>query len=71
MFALSVKYQSVDVSLAVSCGMLRLLSRLCGSPIALTQASQAIMYCSGKSHIGTMLRVASLRLLQILAITTG
>ena len=70
-FALSVKYQSVDVSLAVSCGMLPLLLRLCVSPSALCRAMSTVLYCSGQSELTGMLEVASLRLLQILAVTAG
>ena len=45
--------------------------RLCGTPTALSQATHAVVYNSGQSQLGTMLEVASMRLLQILAITTG
>ena len=70
-FSLSVKYQSTDVSLAVSSGMLALLSELCGRPHSMLQTTHALTYSIGHSHLDTMLRVASMRLLQILAITAG
>ncbi len=70
-FALSVKYQPLDVSLAVNCGMLPLLSNLCGTPVALSQATHAVVGNCGQSQITTVLQVASMRLLQILSITAG
>ncbi len=71
LFALSVKYQAVDLSLAVSSGLLPLLSQLCGSASALAQAAQAVVYHSGHCDLAILLKVASLRLLQILAMTAG
>ncbi|XP_063305478.1 probable E3 ubiquitin-protein ligase HERC1 isoform X3 [Pelobates fuscus] len=69
-FALSVRYQPVDVSLAISTGLLSVLSQLCGTDTMLGQPLQ-LLPKSGVSQLGTALKVASTRLLQILAITTG
>ncbi|CAH1255597.1 HERC1 [Branchiostoma lanceolatum] len=68
-FALSVKYQPVDVSLAVCSGLLPLLSKLCGTSPALSHPHQLIL--GGTSQLSLVLQVASLRLLHILAVTTG
>ncbi len=51
--------------------MLCLLSRLCGTPTALALTNTAVVYNSGHSQLDTVLQVASMRLLQILAITAG
>nr|XP_060611660.1 probable E3 ubiquitin-protein ligase HERC1 isoform X2 [Anolis sagrei ordinatus] len=69
-FALSVHYQPVDVSLAISTGLLNVLSQLCGTDTMLGQTLQ-LLPKSGVSQLSTALKVASTRLLQILAITTG
>ncbi|XP_053573266.1 probable E3 ubiquitin-protein ligase HERC1 isoform X7 [Bombina bombina] len=69
-FALSVRYQPVDVSLAISTGLLSVLSQLCGTDTMLGQPLQ-LLPRSGVSQLSTALKVASTRLLQILAITTG
>ncbi|KAE8617132.1 hypothetical protein XENTR_v10008991 [Xenopus tropicalis] len=69
-FALSVRYQPVDVSLAISTGLLSVLSQLCGTDTMLGQPLQ-LLPKSGVSQLSTALKVASTRLLQILAITTG
>ncbi|XP_042200055.1 probable E3 ubiquitin-protein ligase HERC1 [Callorhinchus milii] len=69
-FALSVRYQPVDVSLAISSGLLNVLSQLCGNDTMLGQPLQLIQK-PGLSQLSTALKVASTRLLQILAITTG
>ncbi|XP_072409417.1 probable E3 ubiquitin-protein ligase HERC1 isoform X1 [Chiloscyllium punctatum] len=69
-FALSVRYQPVDVSLAISSGLLNVLSQLCGTDTMLGQPLQLIQK-PGVSQLSTALKVASTRLLQILAITTG
>ncbi|XP_078541321.1 putative E3 ubiquitin-protein ligase HERC1 isoform X2 [Lissotriton helveticus] len=69
-FALSVRYQPVDVSLAISTGLLNVLSQLCGTDTMLGQPLQLIPK-TGISQLSTALKVASTRLLQILAITTG
>uniref|UniRef100_T1JES7 HECT-type E3 ubiquitin transferase n=1 Tax=Strigamia maritima TaxID=126957 RepID=T1JES7_STRMM len=75
-FALSMKYQPSDVSLAVSCGMLPLLSRLCGSSLWIGQlilhsSSSTMTAITTSSHLNTVLQVSSMRLLQILAVTSG
>ncbi|XP_036697174.1 probable E3 ubiquitin-protein ligase HERC1 isoform X1 [Balaenoptera musculus] len=69
-FALSVHYQPVDVSLAISTGLLNVLSQLCGTNTMLGQPLQ-LLPKTGVSQLSTALKVASTRLLQILAITTG
>ena len=85
MFALSVKYAGVDVSLAVSSGLLSVLWSLCGqSAAALCQASHVLVYSShssveeSSSSVGygvgnkdTLLQVASHTLMHILAVTVG
>ncbi|KAJ8417270.1 hypothetical protein AAFF_G00284970 [Aldrovandia affinis] len=69
-FALSVRYQPVDVSLAISSGLLNVLSQLCGTDTMLGQPLQ-LLHKPGVSQLSTALKVASTRLLQILAISTG
>lgn len=69
-FALSVRYQPVDVSLAISSGLLSVLSQLCGTETMLGQPLQ-LFHKPGVSQLSTALKVASTRLLQILAISTG
>lgn len=69
-FALSVRYQPVDVSLAISSGLLNVLSQLCGTETILGQPLQ-LLQKPGVSQLSTALKVASTRLLQILAISTG
>ncbi|XP_015230673.1 PREDICTED: probable E3 ubiquitin-protein ligase HERC1 [Cyprinodon variegatus] len=69
-FALSVRYQPVDVSLAISSGLLNVLSQLCGTETMLGQPLQ-LLHKPGVSQLSTALKVAATRLLQILAISTG
>ncbi|XP_037551096.1 probable E3 ubiquitin-protein ligase HERC1 [Nematolebias whitei] len=69
-FALSVRYQPADVSLAISSGLLNVLSQLCGTETMLGQPLQ-LLQKPGVSQLSTALKVASTRLLQILAISTG
>ncbi|XP_043933675.1 probable E3 ubiquitin-protein ligase HERC1 isoform X2 [Protopterus annectens] len=69
-FALSVRYQPVDVSLAVSSGLLNVLAQLCGTEAMLSQPLQ-LLQNPDVSQLSTALKVASTRLLQILSITTG
>ncbi|TUG88269.1 putative E3 ubiquitin-protein ligase HERC1 [Bagarius yarrelli] len=69
-FALSVRYQPVDVSLAISSGLLDVLSQLCGKETLLGHTLQLLHKPAG-SQLSTALKVASTRLLQILAISTG
>ena len=72
LFALSVKYEPCDVTHAVSCGMLPLLARLCGSATTVAQMCQAPLYClSSRDQQSNLVQVASVRLLQILAVTVG
>lgn len=69
-FALSVRYQPVDVSLAISSGLLDVLSQLCGKETLLGHTLHLLHKPAG-SQLSTALKVASTRLLQILAISTG
>lgn len=72
LFALSVKYEPCDVTHAVSCGMLPLLAKLCGSPTAVAQMCQAPLYClTSKGQQSSLVHVASVRLLQVLSVTVG
>jgi len=65
-FALSMKYQAADVSLAVSCGILPQLMHLCDTAVLSRQLTgQARL-----ADVGCILATASMRLLQILAITS-
>ncbi|XP_013415684.1 probable E3 ubiquitin-protein ligase HERC1 isoform X1 [Lingula anatina] len=69
-FALSVKYQPIDISLAVSTGLPQMLVKFCNSLLSFVRPLQPILY-SGQSQLDIVLEVASIRLLQILAITGG
>uniref|UniRef100_A0A8C4Q7E9 HECT and RLD domain containing E3 ubiquitin protein ligase family member 1 n=1 Tax=Eptatretus burgeri TaxID=7764 RepID=A0A8C4Q7E9_EPTBU len=69
-FVLSVRYQPADVALAVSSSLLGVLSELCGSDLSLGHP-WLFLRKQGFSRLGMALKVASTRLLQILAITTG
>lgn len=60
----------MDVSLAISSGLLNVLSQLCGTETMLGQPLQ-LLQKPGVSQLSTALKVASTRLLQILAISTG
>ncbi|PKU32893.1 hypothetical protein llap_16803 [Limosa lapponica baueri] len=65
-----LRAEPVDVSLAISTGLLNVLSQLCGTDTMLGQPLQ-LLPKTGISQLSTALKVASTRLLQILAITTG
>ncbi|XP_067667414.1 probable E3 ubiquitin-protein ligase HERC1 [Haliotis asinina] len=69
--ALSVKYKPVDVSLAVSCGLLPMLFQLCQNSVSLPNTLPPLQRCLEATHLGAILQVSSLRLLQIIAVTTG
>ncbi|XP_050402259.2 probable E3 ubiquitin-protein ligase HERC1 [Patella vulgata] len=69
--ALSVKYKPVDVSLAVSCGLIPLLYSLSESANNLPNTLSPIQGCLSTNHLTAILQVSSLRLLQIIAVTTG
>ena len=60
MFALSVRYQPVDVSLAISSGLLNVLSQLCGTETMLGQPLH-LLQKPGVSQLSTALKVASTR----------
>jgi len=64
-FALSMRYQAADVSLAVSCRILPRLLHLCDSSVL----SRHLTGQARLSDISCILATASMRLLQILAIT--
>jgi hypothetical protein len=65
-FALSVRYRTVDVTLAVSCGILPLLLRLSkGNEMKFCMSSNGI----GHVDLGAVIKIASMHLLQILAVT--
>ncbi|XP_028822113.1 probable E3 ubiquitin-protein ligase HERC1 [Denticeps clupeoides] len=69
-FALSVRYQPVDVAMAISSGLLNILSQLCGTELLIGQLLH-VRQRGGASQLSNALRVASTRLLQILSISTG
>jgi len=65
-FGLSLRYESADISLAVSCGVLPRLMRLCHSAVLNNHLT-----CHARlSDIRYILATASMHLLQILAITS-
>lgn len=66
-FALSVRYKTVDVSLAVSCGILPLLLQLCKGNTLLTENPNRDMI---HNDLGPVIKIASMNLLQILAVTS-
>ncbi|GFS09340.1 HECT and RLD domain-containing E3 ubiquitin protein ligase family member 1, partial [Elysia marginata] len=70
--ALSVKYQAVDVSLTVSCGLLPILLQLSASKnlIGLHTLPPVVSQLE-PSHLTTLLAVSSQRLLQIISVTVG
>ena len=70
-FSLSVKYKPADVSLAVSCGLLPLLFSLCENFPGFPSLLQPLQAEQDMGQLDTILKVASYKLLQILAITTG
>ena len=64
-FALSVRYRTVDVSLAVSCGILPLLLQLCkGNTLSTDNLGMT------PNDLGPVIKIASMHLLQILAVTS-
>ncbi|XP_069694063.1 probable E3 ubiquitin-protein ligase HERC1 isoform X1 [Periplaneta americana] len=63
-FALSVRYQPADITLAVSCGLLPILASMCSSPVYLTSP------CELQAR-PPVLSLASMRLLHILAMSCG
>ncbi|RUS68742.1 hypothetical protein EGW08_023496, partial [Elysia chlorotica] len=70
--ALSVKYQAVDVSLTVSCGLLPILLQLSASKnlVGLHTLPPVVSQLE-PSHLTTLLAVSSQRLLQIISVTVG
>ncbi|GFO36542.1 HECT and rld domain-containing e3 ubiquitin protein ligase family member 1, partial [Plakobranchus ocellatus] len=70
--ALSVKYQAVDVSLTVSCGLLPILLQLSASKSVLgVHTLPPVVNQLEPSHLTTLLAISSIRLLQIIAVTVG
>ncbi|XP_030832727.1 probable E3 ubiquitin-protein ligase HERC1 isoform X3 [Strongylocentrotus purpuratus] len=74
-FALSVKYHPPDICLAISSGILPLLADLCGGKSALARPLHpsllGLQLPGGTPPTLRILQVASMRLLQVLAITAG
>ena len=70
-FGMSLKYQSVDLSLAVSCGLLPLLHDLCGSPRQLCKVMCTVVYNQSKSDVDGLLQLACFRLWQIITLSLG
>jgi hypothetical protein len=66
-FALSGKYEPPDLALAVSNGLLPMLAQMCSSSLHLLSASPA----ASSMQATPVLALASLRLLQVLAISSG
>ena len=71
LFGMTLKYQAVDISLAVSCGLVPLVHRLCGDPGSLLEVMSLVVYNRGTASINTLLRVAGYRLWQVIAVCTG
>ncbi|ESP05641.1 hypothetical protein LOTGIDRAFT_181433 [Lottia gigantea] len=69
--ALSMRYKPVDVSLAVSCGLIPLLYSLSEGSNNLPNTLSPMQGCLSASHLSAILQVSSLRLLQIISVTTG
>lgn len=70
-FALSMSYLPSDISLVVSHGLLELLFKLCRKPKTLSFWQQLVLTGSDLTQLTVILEVASLRLLQVLTMTTG
>lgn len=70
-FGMSLKYQAVDLSLAVSCGLLPLLQQMCGSPLQLSKVMSMVVYSKADQDSDTFLHLACFRLWQIIVISLG
>ncbi|XP_041374032.1 probable E3 ubiquitin-protein ligase HERC1 isoform X2 [Gigantopelta aegis] len=70
-FALSVKYQPADVSLAVSCGLLPALFDLSEDATMYPYTMLPARECLSARDTETILQVSSYRLLQVIAVTVG
>ncbi|XP_071845609.1 probable E3 ubiquitin-protein ligase HERC1 isoform X3 [Apostichopus japonicus] len=71
-FALSVKYKAQDITLAVSSGILSLLADFCHQPATLVKWINPLFgSVGGVMPTQGILQVASMRLIQVLAISTG
>ncbi|XP_007895403.2 probable E3 ubiquitin-protein ligase HERC1 [Callorhinchus milii] len=69
-FALNIRYQPTDLSVVISTGLLEALSKLTNSCLLLNQR-WLMASVSGHSQLNVALKLASARLLQILAITAS
>ncbi|KAL8615069.1 hypothetical protein ACOMHN_013603 [Nucella lapillus] len=70
--ALSFKYQPVDISLVVSCQLLACLHDLCApSTLSIPRTLPPVSSCLQPSDMAAILHVGSLRLLNIIALSTG
>ncbi|XP_076465936.1 putative E3 ubiquitin-protein ligase HERC1 isoform X3 [Babylonia areolata] len=70
--ALSFKYQPVDISLVVSCQLLTCLHDLCApSTLMIPRTLPPVTTCLQPSNMSAILHVGSLRLLYIIALSTG
>ena len=70
-FALSVKYQPADVSLAVSCGLLPALDLLSRDAALHPYTMLPPREWLAARDVHTILQVSSYRLLQVIAVTVG
>ena len=70
--ALSFKYQPVDISLVVSCHLPASLLDLCAPTTSMVPRTlPPVTTCLQPSDMAAILHVGSLRLLQIIALSTG
>nr|KAG5688183.1 hypothetical protein BaRGS_021374 [Batillaria attramentaria] len=70
--ALSVKYLPVDISLVVSCRLPATLLELCAPAAMMVPLTlPPVSTCLQPVHMSAILHVASMRLLQIIALSTG
>ncbi|KAL3866609.1 hypothetical protein ACJMK2_043893 [Sinanodonta woodiana] len=70
-FALSMRYEPVDISLAVACGLLPILFKIIGEPTVCPQMLQLVKGSLSKQHLRTVLSVSSHRLIQIITVSIG
>jgi len=70
LFALSVNYRAVDISLFTSCGLLPALYDMVGVTAPIFGFVQPVKGRLLQSHLGIILRVASFRLVQIITLTS-
>ncbi|KAK3583560.1 hypothetical protein CHS0354_026149 [Potamilus streckersoni] len=70
-FALSMKYEPVDISLAVACGLLPILFKIIGEPTCRPHVLKVMRGRLSEQHLRTVLAVSSHRLVQIITVTIG